>query len=81
MLLFELIGLMGIWLQFQIGKLQTHFTAKYLKYFLWNCYQVYATTPRWSLVNIGSGNGLVPSGNKPLPELMLTQIYVTKWHH
>ena len=26
--------------------------------------------------NIGSGNGLVPSGNKPLPEPMLTQIYV-----
>ena len=24
--------------------------------------------------NIGSGNGLVPSGNKPLPEPMLTQI-------
>ena len=27
-------------------------------------------------VNIGSGNGLVPSGNKPLPEPMLNQIYV-----
>ena len=27
-------------------------------------------------VNIGSGNGLVPSGNKPLPEPMLTQISV-----
>ena len=27
-------------------------------------------------VNIGSGNGLVPSGNKPLHEPMLTQIYV-----
>ena len=35
-----------------------------------------ATTPNWSLVNIGSGNGLVPSGNKPLPEPMLTQILV-----
>ena len=32
-------------------------------------------------VNIGSGNGLVPSGNKPLPEPMLTQIYVAKWSH
>ena len=33
----------------------------------------------WTLlmiVKIGSGNGLVPSGNKPLPELMLTQIFV-----
>ena len=26
------------------------------------------------IVNIGSGNGLVPSGNKPLPEPMLTQM-------
>ena len=32
-------------------------------------------------VNIGSGNGLVPSGNKPLLELMLTQIYVDIWRH
>ena len=32
-------------------------------------------------VNIGSGNGLVPSGNKPLPELMLTQFYVAMWCH
>ena len=32
-------------------------------------------------VNIGSGNGLVPWGNKPLPEPMLTQIYVAKWRH
>ena len=28
---------------------------------------------RWQ-VNIGSGNGLVPSGNKPLPEPMLTKL-------
>ena len=62
----------GIWLQSQISKFQTHFNNKYLKYFLWNCYQVNATTPQWSLVNIGSVNGLAPSGNKPLPEPMLT---------
>ena len=37
-----------------------------------------ATRPYWWLVNIGSGNGLVPSGNKPLPEPMLTQINVAK---
>ena len=30
-------------------------------------------------LNIGSGNGLVPSGNKSLPELMLTQILVAIW--
>ena len=29
--------------------------------------------------NIGSGNGLVPSGNKPLSEPMLTQIHVAIW--
>ena len=32
-------------------------------------------------VNIGSGNGLVPPGNNPLPELMLIQIYVSLWCH
>ena len=31
--------------------------------------------------NIGSCNGFVASGNKPLPEPMLTQIYVTIWQH
>ena len=35
---------------------------------------------KWS-VNLGSGNGLVPSGNKPLPEPMLTQITVTIGHN
>ena len=32
-------------------------------------------------VNSGSGNGLVPLGKKPLPQSMLTQIYVAIWHH
>ena len=32
------------------------------------------------MLNQCSGNGLVPSGNKLLPEPMLTQIYATKWH-
>ena len=31
--------------------------------------------------NIGSDTGLVLSGNKPLPEPMLTLIYVAKWRH
>ena len=34
----------------------------------------------WSF-NTGSGNGLVSSSNKPLPEPVLSQIYVTMWHH
>ena len=31
--------------------------------------------------NIGSGNGLLPSGNKPLTEPVLTQIYGAIWLH
>ena len=39
-----------------------------------------ATGPYWRLVNIGSGNGLVPS-DKPLPEPMLTRfIDAYLWH-
>ena len=37
----------------------------------------------WALAvifNIGSGNGLVPSGNKPLHEPMLAKFYVTICH-
>ena len=30
---------------------------------------------------IDSDNGLVPSGNKPLSEPMLTQLYVAIWRH
>ena len=33
------------------------------------------------IVNIGLGNGMVPSGTKPLPEPMLTQSYDAIWHH
>ena len=35
----------------------------------------------WWSVNIGSGNGLVPSGNKPLPEPMLIKISNAIWRH
>ena len=40
-----------------------------------------ATNTHWWWVNTGSGNGLVPSDTKPLPEPMMTQIFVTIWHH
>ena len=76
-----LIGLCGVWLQSQISNVQTYFNDKYLKYFVWNCCQVNATTHHWSLVNIGSCNGLVPSGSKPLPEPMLTKVPVAIWCH
>ena len=52
----------------------------YLDYFR-NCPQKYATGPHWWWVNIGAGNGLVPSGNKSLLEPTLTQTYVAIWHH
>ena len=35
----------------------------------------------FDVVNIGSINGLVPLGNKPLHEPMLTQICVAWWCH
>ena len=40
---------------------------------LWNYPEVNVIRPDWWLVNIGSGNGLVPSGNKPLPGPVLTK--------
>ena len=42
------------------------------------------STMRWmavDLAKIGSGNGLVLSGNQPLPEPVLTKIAVAIWHH
>ena len=37
------------------------------------------TQPYWWYVNIGSGNGFVSSGNKPLPEPVLTKISNAIW--
>ena len=57
----------------------------YARYFLMilnrisllNCPQISVTGLYWWLVNIDSwsGNGLVPSNKKPVPEPMFTQIY------
>ena len=55
------------------------FSNWWLKHLLWNCPQLIVTGPHWWWVNIGSGNGLVLSCNKPLSEPVLTQIYVTIW--
>ena len=38
-------------------------------------------TDEWWPVNIGSGNVFALSGNKPLPESMLTQIFIAIWYH
>ena len=44
-----------------------------LMYLLWNCHQMNVTGSYCWSVNIGSGDGLVPSGKKPKPEPMLTR--------
>ena len=44
-----------------------------------NCLYLNIFEPNWWSTNIGSGNGLVPLGNKPLPDPVLTQICVTTW--
>ena len=43
--------------------------------------QMNAKGPYWWKVNIGSGNGMMPSDNKPFPEPMKTQILVTIGHN
>ena len=57
----------------------------------WNAPQILGAKPLfeatmanasiWWSVNSGWANGLVPFGNKPLPEPVLTQSYVTSWSH
>ena len=54
-----------------------HVTYSNFVYFEWDCSHLDATGLYWWQVNIGSGNGLVPSGNQPLSEAMLPQIHVT----
>ena len=34
-----------------------------------------------SLVNIASGNVLVPLDNRPIPQARLTQFYIAIWRH
>ena len=68
-------------LLFQMCKFQTQPGDRYHEYPSKQCPTIKASESHWWLVNIGSGNGLVPSGNKPLPEPMLTPIYVAIWHH
>ena len=48
------------YLKFKI--FETQMKVRYLEHFLWNCPHVNATRPHWWVVNIGAGNGLVPSG-------------------
>ena len=61
-----------------VSNHQPHWFHKYsslrnwwLRYLLWNCHQININGSHWWQVNIGSGNGLVPPCNEPLPEPML----------
>ena len=54
-------------------KIKSDFTNWYPEHFLWNCLKWVPQNP------IGSSNGLVPAGSKPLHKPALTQISVTIW--
>ena len=73
------IGPWEIQMWYQINHFQIHVKGRSLEHFLWNCPKGSASRPRLWLVNISSGNGLVPSGNKSLPKPMLTHFYVAIW--
>ena len=64
-----------------VNSFQVHFIDWWLGHLSWNSFQVDVFGPHWWEVNIGSGNGLVPSGSKPLPEPMLTQIHIVSLGH
>ena len=60
----------------RLFHVQAKFRDSWLRYLLWNCPNMNVTGLHLWSVNIGSGDGLVPSGSKPLPEPVLTQISV-----
>ena len=66
---------LGMSIKFRTSHFQANFDDWWLGYFLWNRPQLKVIGPYRCCVSNGSGNGLVPSSNKPLPEPMLTQIY------
>ena len=71
------------WLQGDLNKILDKQFSRWFRHWQprhhwWNCPQVDVTGPHCLLVNIGLGNGLVQSGNKPLPEPILTK---TIWRH
>ena len=63
--------------------LEHNFKTYYWEYWFghsqWNCSKVNAAELRKWKVSIGSGNGLLPSENKPLFEPMLTQFTRPQW--
>ena len=55
-------------MKFEISNFQANSNALWLWYLCWNSPPMTFTGPYLWWINIGSGNGVVPSGNKPLPE-------------
>ena len=60
-----------IGLKFQLCNFQTDFSDWWLRHLLQNCLNMNVTRLHWWSVSIGSGNCLVPPGNRSLPEPML----------
>ena len=63
-------------LKYWLGHFQTHTNYRCLGHIMWSRLQIDAAKPHRWFVNISSSDGLMPSGNKPLPEPILIQIYV-----
>ena len=70
-------NLLGVTTKSMLFKLIIQNSSKCIR----SWFHMNATKPNLWEVNIGSGNGLVPSGTKPLTERMLTQISVATWRH
>ena len=68
-----LVGPWEIWMKFYMSNFQGNFIDLWPRYLFWYCPQINVIRPCQLWVNIGSGNGLVPSSNKPLPEPILSQ--------
>ena len=67
---------------------KVHFSSSFCRIVAWvltvklrsgECNRTLLLSQHWFI--IGSCNGLVQPGNKPLPEPMFTQIYVAIWRH
>ena len=65
-----------MWYQYQKYNFRIYATDYVYEPFLWNVSFMIVIEHHIYLVSIGSGNGLVSPGNKPLPDPMLTQICV-----
>ena len=64
---------LGYWNEILNKWVLSWFSNWWLMNLLWNWPQLIFTESHWWEVNIGSGNGLVPPGTKPLPEPILTR--------